>query len=207
MNKEFSDFDKEEGKTYFNQEIVPPKKRHYFWLIMWSILFLILSYINWCNLNELNKIKSNENYPVNVIEKEQLGYYGNNYNQIKSDSPVNKLLNNDELKKYWNNCVGQCEVPETRRLKVISKSQDFINWACNERVREEKYTGTKYAKWKLTMEGCELTNIDEIKDKDREEISQLRWEKKKEIGIYLVGILINVLFILNVVKNLIKKKE
>lgn len=207
MNKEFSDFDKEEGKTYFNQEIVPPKKRHYFWLIVWSISFLLLSYVNWCNLNELSKIKSKEYYPVNVIEKDQLGYYGNNYIQMKSNSPVNKLLNNDELNKYWNNCVGQCEVPETRRLKVISKSQEFINWACNERVREEKYTGTKYAKWKLTMEGCELTNIDEIKDKDREEISQLRWEKKKEIGIYLIGILINVLFILNIVKSLIKKKE
>ena len=37
MSKEFSDFDKEEGKTYFNQEIVPPKKRHYFLLIVWSI--------------------------------------------------------------------------------------------------------------------------------------------------------------------------
>lgn len=207
MSKEFSDFDKEEGKTYFNQEIVPPKKRHYFWLIVWSISFLLLSYVNWCNLNDLSKIKSKEYYPVNVIEKDQLGYYGNNYSQMKSNSPVNKLLNNDELNKYWNNCIGQCEVPETRRLKVISKSQEFINWACNERVREEKYTGTKYAKWKLTMEGCELTNIDEIKDKDREEISQLRWEKKKEIGIYLIGILINVLFILNIVKNLIKKKE
>jgi len=207
MSKEFSDFDKEEGKTYFNQEIVPPKKRHYFWLIVWSISFLLLSYVNWCNLNELSKIKSKEYYPVNVIEKDQLGYYGNNYSQMKSNSPVNKLLNNDELNKYWNNCIGQCEVPETRRLKVISKSQDFINWACNERVGEEKYTGTKYAKWKLTMEGCELTNIDEIKDKDKEEISQLRWEKKKEIGIYLIGILINVLFLLNIVKNLIKKKE
>jgi len=207
MSKEFSDFDKEEGKTYFNQEIVPPKKRHYFWLIVWSISFLLLSYVNWCNLNELSKIKSKEYYPVNVIEKDQLGYYVNNYSQMKSNSPVNKLLNNDELNKYWNNCIGQCEVPETRRLKVISKSQDFINWACNERVREEKYTGTKYAKWKLTMEGCELTNIDEIKDKDKEEISQLRWEKKKEIGIYLIGILINVLFLLNIVKNLIKKKE
>lgn len=207
MSKEFSDFDKEEGKTYFNQEIVPPKKRHYFWLIVWSISFLLLSYVNWCNLNDLSKIKSKEYYPVNVIEKDQLGYYGNNYSQMKSNSPVNKLLNNDELNKYWNNCIGQCEVPETRRLKVISKSQEFINWACNERVREEKYTGTKYAKWKLTMEGCELTNIDEIKDKDREEISQLRWEKKKEIGIYLIGILINVLFILNIVKSLIKKKE
>lgn len=207
MSKEFSDFDKEEGKIYFNQEIKPISKTTYFWLIVWSISFLILTYVNWENLSELNKIKSNENYPELIIEKDQLGYYGNNYEKMKNESLVNKLLKNDELKKYWDNCVGRCEIPETRRFKVISKSQDFINWVCNERVREEKYTGTKYAKWKLTMEGCELMNIDEVKSKDKEEIAELRWEKKKEIGMYLIGILINVLFILNIVKNLIKKKE
>lgn len=36
---------------------------------MWSILFLILSYINWCNLNELNKIKVMKRYIANVIER------------------------------------------------------------------------------------------------------------------------------------------
>jgi hypothetical protein len=207
MSKEFSDFDKEEGKIYFNQEIKPPSKVSYFWLVIWSISFIILSYINWGNLNDLNKIKSNENYPILVIEKDQLGYYGNNYDKMRTESLVNKLLKKEEVDKYWNNCIGHCEIPETRRFKVISQSKDFINWACNERVREENYTGTKYAKWKLTMEGCELTNIDEIKKKDKEEIAELRWEKKKEIGIYLIGILINVLFILRVIKGIVTKNE
>lgn len=208
MSKETTDkeFGLEDEKFYFKQEVKKSNSIFKFLLIVLIAIFLYIIQINWLNLNQYNQIKSNETYPVETIFKEQIAYYGSDYSKFKNESKVKLILNNEELNKYWNNCIGSCEIPATSRFSLISSNQEFINWACNERVKEENYSATKYAIWKLNKEGCILTNLEEVKKKDKEEIKNLKWEKQKEMEIYLVVLLIVFLGILSVVKKIIKNK-
>lgn len=200
------EFGLEDDKFYFKDEVSKSSSIFYFLMIVLIAIFFYIIQINWLNLNQYNQIKSQENYPVEQIFKEQISFYGIDYPKFKNESGVNYFLKGQELDKYWNNCIGSCEMPSTDRFTMISSNQSFINWACNERVKEDKYSATKYAMWKLNKQGCVLTNLNEVIQKDKEEIKELKWQKQKEMEIYLVILLIIFLVILSILKKIIKNK-
>lgn len=205
-SKKTEEFENNDEVFYFKNEV---KKTNPIMYIILAILLAMSVYVlkvNWTNLNQYNEIRSEEKYPVGKIFKDQIGYFGNDYELFKKNSGVNNILSKDEIQKYWNNCIGSCEIPGSNRFKVINEKQEFINWVCNERAKEEKYSGTKYAIWKLNVDGCILTNLDEIKEKDKEEIKSLKWEKQKEMEIYIAIFLVLFLGILNILRNIMKKK-
>jgi hypothetical protein len=204
INKE-KEFKLEEKKDCFKNKFSKSNLFLYLILIILFGLFIYIFKINWYNLNQYDSIKSEERYPQETVYKEQIAYYGQDYNKFKEQSSINKILKDKELYKYWANCIGSCEIPSTDRFRYISEKQDFINWACNERIKEYKFTAIKYAIWKLNKEGCVLTNLEEIKKKDKEEIAHLRLEKQKEIEIYLIILLVNFLIILSLIDKIIKK--
>lgn len=201
------EFELEDERYYFENNVQKSKSIWYFLLVILVVISLYILKINWINLNEYNSIKSNEKYPVETVVKDQISYFGEDYKKFKANNGVNTVLTGEELEKYWSNCIGSCEIPGTDRFQYISQKQKFINWACNEREKEQHYSATKYAIWKLNKEGCVLTNLKEIKTKDKEEIAHLRWEKQKEMEIYLVILLIIFLGILHSIKKIIKNKN
>lgn len=200
------EFGNEDEKFYFKDEVKKSSSISYVLLAILTVIAIYILQLNWVNLNQYNNIRSEERYPVQEIFKEQIPYFGHDYKLFKEQSGIKTVLSENELNKYWSNCVGSCEIPATNRFKVISEKQNFINWTCNERVKEEHFSGTQYAIWKLNVDGCLLTNSSEVKAKDKEEISRLKWEKQKEMEGYLVLLLIVFLFILQTTKKIIKKK-
>ena len=204
--KELSDVDNNEGKIYFNNELKEVSTFKYIFLVFSIFLFFYIFYLNWIQLSEYEQIRSVKNYPMLEIKKEQISYFGNNFIQFKKDNDVNKFLIDKELDNYWVNCIGNCEIPDTRRFKNISQNQNFINWACNERIKEFNFTGLKYAIWKLDTEGCVLTNYEELKKKDEEEINNLKLLKKKEMLKYITVLLIYLLCNLFIIKKIMNKK-
>lgn len=199
------EFELEDERFYFKQER-ENSSVFYILLIVWLAIASVILHINWVNLNEYNNIKSEENYPLTTVYKEQISFYGKDYDKFKNNSGVNKVLSKQEVDKYWNNCIGRCEIPSTERFYLISEKQEFINWACNERTKEQQYSATQFTKWKVNKQGCVLTNLEEVKNKDKEDISNRKWEKQKEMQIYLVLLLLVFLLILHSVKKIIKNK-
>lgn len=206
QENKIDEFGKEDEKYYFKNEVKVFSRWLYVIVLILVMALLYVFEINWTNLNQYNAIKSKEKYPVEEVFKEQISYYGNNYKKFKEKSEVNDVLKEEELISFWDNCVGSCEIPSTNRFKYISNKPSFVNWACNERIKEEQYSGTQYTIWKLNKEGCVLTNIEDVKKKDKEEIERLKWEKQKEMEIYLLIFFVIFLFILNIVRKVIKNK-
>lgn len=204
--KQGNEFENEDEKFYFKNNVKKSSVMSYVILVVLIIFEIYTLQVNWFNLNEYGNIKSKENYSSEIINKEQIPYFGNNYKLFKEKSEIKTVLSENELKKYWDNCIGSCEIPATSRFKFISEKQNFINWVCNERVKEENFSATQYAIWKFNTDGCVLTNITEIKQKDKNDIAKLKWEKQKEIDIYIVLFLIVFLLILQTTKNIIKNK-
>lgn len=205
--KEEKEFGLEDERYYFKNESPKSNSGIYIILMILCFLSIYIININWTNLNQYNLIKSEEKYPVEMVIKEQIAYFGQDYTKFKNNSGINQVLSEKELENYWSNCIGSCEIPSTDRFQYISNKQEFINWACNERMKEQHYSATKYTVWKVNKEGCILTNLEEVKKKDKEEITHLRWEKQKEMEIYLIILLIIFLGILHSIKKIIKNKR
>lgn len=201
------EFELEDERFYFKKTQDKSHSIYYVLLTVWLALAMLILHINWVNLNEYNSIKSDENYPLTTVYKDQISFYGDNYTQFKNNSKINKVLNSKEVEKYWNNCIGRCEIPSTERFYLVSNKPEFINWACNERNKELHYSGTQFAIWKINKQGCVLTNLEQVKNKDKQDIDNRKWQKQKEMEIYLILLLLTFLCILHSVKKLIKNKR
>lgn len=199
-------FELEDERFYFKQTQEKSSSIFYVVLVFLLVLAVMILHINWNKLNEYNSIKSNENYPLTTVYKDQISFYGQDYDKFKQDNNVNKVLSPKEVEKYWNNCIGRCEIPSTERFYLISNKQEFINWACNERNKELHYSATNFAIWKTNKQGCVLTNLDQVKKQDKEDIASRKWQKQKQMEVYLVLLLLVFLCILHIVKKIMKNK-
>ena len=115
MSKETTDkeFGLEDEKFYFKQEVKKSNVIFNFLLIVLMAIFLYIIQINWLNLNQYNQIKSNENYPVETIFKEQIAYYGSDYSATSfitdfykfpfESLAVNDIQKNTQSIKYLSN--------------------------------------------------------------------------------------------------------
>lgn len=193
-----------DAKINFNHDIKKPSFMVYLCFVILIPIWFYSMLFTWGKLNEYNNIYTKEKYPIELIVKEQISYYGKDYTQFKKESGINKILTGKELNQYWNECIGSCEVPASNRFKNISNKQLFVNWVCNERVKEENYSATKYAVWKTNIEGCSLSNLEEVKIKDKSEISSLKWGKQKEMIVSLIVFFISFLGILTNLKIILK---
>lgn len=207
LKEEDKEFESEDERYYFKNETSENNRELSVLLMVFIVINIYIFNINWTNLNQYSSIKSEEKYPEKLVIKDQIAYFGKDYSTFKKESKVNEVLNAKEVEKYWSNCIGSCEIPSSDRFQYISDKKEFINWVCNERTKEQNYSATKYTVWKLNKEGCILTNLEEVKMKDKKEISDLRWEKQKEMEIYLGIFLFFFLGILHCIKKIIQNKR